>query len=139
VKAFTLRLEDAFRGEDIAGVTSFIGEDASGSFGLLAGHERMIAVLEPGLSRYRRGEAAWEYLAATGGVVYFSDNVLSFASRRYLLGSDPEAIGRELEAQLQAEGELHLAIENLRQMEQDMLKRLWDINRRGAGRGRPPA
>ena len=37
MKAFTLRLQDATHAEEITGVTSFVGEDASGSFGILAG------------------------------------------------------------------------------------------------------
>ena len=34
MKSFTMKLQDATRSEEIANVTSFVGEDASGSFGL---------------------------------------------------------------------------------------------------------
>ena len=42
---FTLLLQDATRTTSIAGVTSFVGEDDSGSFGILAGHARMMTSL----------------------------------------------------------------------------------------------
>jgi len=139
VNTFTLRLLDAGGGEDIDGVISFVGEDGSGSFGLLAGHARLLAVLGAGLSRFRRGAGPWRYLAAPGAVVHFADNVLTFCTRRYFLGDDAEVITHSLEQQMQEESQLHLAIANLRQMEQDMLKRLWEMGRRrSAGLGATP-
>ena len=60
MKGFSLLLRDANRFEHIAGVTSFVGEDASGSFGILPGHGRMMTSLVVGLARFRVGAAPAE-------------------------------------------------------------------------------
>jgi F-type H+-transporting ATPase subunit epsilon len=58
MNTFTLKLQDATRSKEIAGVTSFVGEDSSGSFGILAGHTRMMTSLLIGLARFRVDEEA---------------------------------------------------------------------------------
>jgi len=45
VSTFTLHLRDASQYERIEGVESFVGRDESGSFGILAGHARMMTAL----------------------------------------------------------------------------------------------
>lgn len=131
MKAFTLRLQDATRSEEIAGVTSFVGEDASGSFGILARHARMITTLVIGLARFRLGEDAWRYLALPGAVLYFHDNVLILSTRRYLLDDDYMRISQALQEQLLVEEEkLHTIKDSLHHMEEEVLKRLWEMGRK---------
>jgi len=134
VKSFSLRLQDATRSEEIAGVTSFIGEDASGSFGILAGHSRMLTALLIGLARFRVGEGAWQYLAVPGAVLYFQNNVLTLSTRRYLLDADYMRISLALQQQLLGEEEqLHTMKTSLHRMEEAMLKRLWEMGRKDTG------
>jgi F-type H+-transporting ATPase subunit epsilon len=134
VKAFTLWLQDATRSEEIAGVTSFVGNDASGSFGILAGHARMMTSLVIGLARFRIGEGAWQYLALPGAVLYFHGEVLTLSTRHYLLDDDYMRISQALQRQLLAEEEkLHAMKESLHHMEEEVLKRLWEMGRKGAG------
>lgn len=134
MKSFTLRLQDATHAEEITGVTSFVGEDASGSFGILAGHARMMTSLVIGLARFRVGNQAWQYLALPGAVLYFHDNVLTLSTRRYLLDDDYMRISQVLEQQLLAEEEkLHTMKESLHHMEEEILKRLWKMGRKGEG------
>jgi F-type H+-transporting ATPase subunit epsilon len=122
------------RGEEMAGVTSFVGEDASGSFGILAGHARTMASLIIGLARYRVGEGAWQYLAFPGAVLYFHHDVLTLNTRRYLQDSDYMRISQALQRQLLAEEEdLHTLKESLHRMEEEVLKRLSELGRKGAG------
>jgi len=133
VKTFTLMLQDATRGERIADVTSFIGEDASGSFGILAGHARLITSLVIGLARFRVGDGAWQYLAVPGAVLYFRDNLLTVSTRRYLLDQDYLRISQALHQQLMSEEEqLRGMRESLRRMEEQVLKRLWEMGRKVA-------
>jgi len=128
VKSFTLRLQDATHSEDIAGVTSFVGEDASGSFGILAGHARMIASLIFGLARFRIGENAWQYLALPGAVLYFHDDLLTLSTRHYLRDNDYMRVSEALQKQLLVEEEkLHTMKKSLRRMEEEVFKRLWEI------------
>ena len=130
---FTLRLQDATRAEEIAGVTSFVGEDASGSFGILADHGRMLTALVIGLARFRVGEQNWRYLAVPGAVLYFRNNVLTLSTRRYLLDDDYMRISNALQQQLLVEEEkLHTMKASLHHMEEEILKRLWEMGRKGA-------
>ena len=134
MKSFTLRLQDATQSEEIAGVTSFVGEDASGSFGILAGHARMMASLIIGLARFRIGEEAWQYLALPGAVLYFHDNVLTLSTRHYLRDNDYMRVSQALQQQLLAEEEkLHSMKKSLHHMEEEVFKRLWETYHKEQG------
>lgn len=128
MSTFTLHLQDALRYERIDGVSSFVGEDASGSFGVLAGHQRLLTCLVFGLARFRVGEAPWQYLAVPGAVLYFIDNALYVSTRRYLRDPDYGAISQALQEQLVAEeAELRATRESLRRMEEEVLHRIWQL------------
>lgn len=132
MSSFTLRLQDATHAEDIAGVTSFVGEDDSGSFGILPGHARLMTSLVIGLARFRIAAGAWTYLALPGAVLYFRHDILTLSTRRYLLDDDYMRISQALQQQLLAEEEkLHTMKESLHHMEEEILKRLWEMGRKG--------
>lgn len=134
MNSFTLQLQDANRSERIEGVTSFVGEDSTGAFGILAGHSRMMSSLNIGLARFRTGEGAWHYLALPGAVLYFRDNVLTLSTRHYLLDHDYTRISLALQQQLLAEEEkLRSLKESLHRMEQEVLKTLWEAGRESTG------
>ena len=132
MNTFTLLLQDASRSERIDGVNSFVGEDASGSFGILPDHSRMMTTLVIGLARFRIGDTNWQYLAMPGAVLYFLNNVLTLSTRRYLRDDDYTRISAALQEQLLAEEEqLHATRESLRRMEELLLKRLWELGHKG--------
>ena len=134
MKTFTLALHDATRSEEIAEVISFVGEDASGSFGILPGHARFMTSVVVGLARFRLSRGSRQYLALPGAVLYFYDNRLTISTRRYLLDDDYKRISRVLQEQLLAEEEkLYSIKQSLHQMEKEVLKRLWEMGRRGTG------
>ena len=134
MKAFTLQLQDATHAETINGVTSFVGEDASGSFGILAGHARMMASLIIGLARYRIGEDAWHYLALPGAVLYFHDNLLTLSTRHYLRDDDYMRVSQALAQQILAEEEkLQSMKKSLRNMEEEVLRHLWEMGHKDQG------
>ena len=130
MNAFTLHLQSATQYEEVDDVTSFVGEDGSGSFGIQAGHARMMAALNFGLARYRCGEQAWQYLALPGALLYFVDNRLYINTRHYVRDDDYERINAALREQLRKEetGLRHIK-ESLRRMEEEMFKRLREIQR----------
>lgn len=133
MKNFTLQLQGATQSQQISDVTAFIGEDASGSFGILASHARMITSLVIGLARFRTAENTWFYLAMPGALLYFHDNVLSLSTRRYLLDDNYERISLALQQQLLVEEEkLHNTKESLHRMDEEVLQRLWKIGQKGA-------
>jgi F-type H+-transporting ATPase subunit epsilon len=134
VSGFTLRLQDATRVEDIPGVASFVGEDSSGSFGIQAGHARMMTTLVTGLARFRQADAAWQYLAVPGAVLYFHAGVLTLSTRRYLVDSDYTRISDALQTSLLAEEErLRATRESLQRLEQEILRHLWESGRMSGG------
>ena len=132
MRTFTLILQDATHTQRIEQVTSFVGEDATGSFGILAGHARMMTSLVFGLARFRTGENVWQYLALPGAMLYFNANELSLGTRRYLVDNDYERISIALHEQLLAEEqELRELKKSLHHMEEEVLKRLWEIGHEG--------
>ena len=82
MNTFILHLQSATQYERIENVASFVGEDDSGSFGVLAGHARMMTSLVFGLARFRTPGADWEFLALPGALLYFVDNQLHINTRR---------------------------------------------------------
>jgi F-type H+-transporting ATPase subunit epsilon len=127
---FTLKLYDSLAAKEIEGVHSFVGEDHSGSFGVLAGHARMMTCLAFGLCRFKTLEDGWQYLALPGALLYFADDVLHLHTRRYYLGSDYENMASVLENELLTEDrELESIKSSVRQLERAMLKRLWESGR----------
>jgi F-type H+-transporting ATPase subunit epsilon len=130
VNTFVLHLQDATQYERIEGVASFIGEDRSGSFGILAGHARAMTSLVFGLARFRVTEH-WEFLALPGALLYFVDNALYLSTRRFLRDDNYERISLLLEQQLRAEeSNLRGMKESLLRLEREMLKRLWKTDMR---------
>jgi len=128
VTDFTLVLQDATRTTTIAGVTDFVGEDSSGSFGILAGHARMMTALVLGLARFRTAGGPWQYLALPGAVLCFDHNVLTLSTRHFLLDDDYLRISEALQQQLLAEEEtLHTMKTSLHRMEEELFRRLWEI------------
>ena len=129
MSSFQLQLQDATRTERIPGVTSFVGEDRSGSFGILPGHTRLMASLNIGLARFRIGEGAWQYLAIPGGLLYFDANLLTLSTRHYLIDEDYSRISIAMQQQLLAEeARLHGMKASLHRMEEEMLRRMWRLS-----------
>jgi len=130
MKSFSLSLRDVNRGETIDGVTSFVGEDESGSFGLLSGHARFMTSLVFGLARFRTGSAQWHYLAVPGALLYFADDALHITTQRYLLDDDYERVsGRLRDELLKEEKSLREVKASLRKMEDELFRRLWQLGR----------
>ena len=128
---FVLNLFDATHEQRITGVTSFVGEDASGSFGIQPNHARFMTTLVFGLARFRLGTEDWQHLALPGAVVYFNNNELTISTRHFLIDTDLERISTLLDQQLIAEEEkLRATRESLHRMEQALLKRMLNLKRK---------
>lgn len=132
MKPFVMHLQSATAYERLADVTAFIGQDLSGSFGILAGHERVMTPLTFGLARFRTQDGEWQFLALPGGLLYFVANELFINTRRYLRDRDYTAIVRAIDEQLLVEeATLSQLRASLHRLEEEMFTRLWRLNRRG--------
>ncbi len=128
---FALTLASPRQVEHIDAVESFVGTDASGRFGILAGRTPLVTVLAFGLARIRLADAAdWRYLALPGGTLHFADNRLHIACRHFTLGDDPTRLQAALTEQAQREDERRADLRhNLERFEQTLMKRLWEMER----------
>ncbi len=125
MKTFVMRLDSATRCEIVENVVSFVGEDSSGSFGIMAGHARMITFLTFGLARLRSAGGETEYLALPGGLLYFVGNELRISTRRYFRSKDYNEMENILDRQLQEEEEnLRAVKDSLRRLDESILRRL---------------
>ena len=130
MKTFSLIIQDATHAEQIEGLSSFVGEDMSGSFGILADHARIMTILVMGLARYRVGNEPWQYLAQPGAVLSFQDNLLTISTRHYFRDENYMQISSDLQQKLLAEEqELHSVKHSLQHMEKEILKHMWELRR----------
>lgn len=128
---FALQIQDATQLKRIDHVSAFVGEDVSGSFGLLSGHARFMTSLVIGLSRFRVAQGAWQYLAMPGGLLYFQNNVLTLNTRHFLLDENYARISVALQQQIIAEEQaLHAMKQSLHRLEEEALRRLWRLGLR---------
>jgi len=128
--SFNILLQDTTHSQTYEGVTSFVGEDNSGSFGVMANHSRMMATLVMGLARFRINEQPWQYVATPGALIYFFNNQLTLSTRHFFIDEDYMRISLALEEQLlKEENQLRNQKQSLRHMEEVVLKHLWDIGR----------
>lgn len=127
MSGFKLTLASPARVQQIDAVDSFIGQDASGQFGLLGGHEPFITVLEWGLARFRSsGSTNWRYLALPGGTLRFRDDRLEIATRSFVLGDALETVRSQLEHETRVEAVRRASLRSsLDQIEQALMQRLW--------------
>lgn len=130
MNSFELVLQDTTHAERHSNISSFVGEDASGGFGIMPNHARFMTSLVMGLSRFRTGANNWQYIAAPGALLYFHNNQLKLLTRHFLIDADYMRISTALAQQLlEEEAQLSAQKQSLRRMEEEVLKRLWEVSR----------
>jgi len=133
MRAFTLSLLDGHRAIDIDDATSLVAADASGAFGVQAGHGELLTVLEPGLFRYRTLQAPdWHFGACLGGMLRCETRqartAVSIVSGRFLLGPEPAALQAQLDGLLAQESRLRISTRESRlQMDLVLYKRMQEL------------
>lgn len=129
MKTLMLQINDAMRGERHDGITSFVGADASGSFGILPGRAPFMTVMDYGLARFCDATGTWRYLACPGAVLQLAGNVVAIHARRYLVDEDYARISARLAGELaREEAELAGVKANLQRLEQELLRRLRELD-----------
>lgn len=111
-------------------IVSLVGSDASGRFGIQAGHEFFITCLQPGLIRLCDDNGHWFYLAQPGAVLVFEHGQLNIACTEFMRGADADQLLNQLEKNwLQQDEDLHAAKSSITQVEQTLARKLWQMNR----------
>jgi F-type H+-transporting ATPase subunit epsilon len=130
MNGFSLTLFGTARTQRIDGVQAFVGLDASGLFGLRAGHESFMTVLAHGLHRYQRADGSWVYLALPGGLARFTDNRLRISCQRFLEHDDYRGLVDRLDAELRKESaQLAATRASVHNLERELLQRLLKARR----------
>lgn len=125
MKSFSLKLLSPTRTEEVKDVVSFVGKDATGSFGILPDAARRIAVLTLGLAQLRHASSETEYLALPGGLLYFVDNVLQISSEDFVRDTNFEKITAVLEKKRkEEEGSVSEIKRSLHRLDEEIMKRL---------------
>lgn len=120
-----LRLQDATQELVVEQVRSFVGEDASGSFGILSSHDRFITCLEFGMARFQTQDGQWNYLAVPGAVLRCLGDELILSCRHFVLEQDYRAVRQALEGRLAEEEEAIQRVKSsLQNLEEELLRRL---------------
>jgi len=128
--SFLLHLQSATRYQRVDAVTRFVGQDATGSFGILPGRASFMTILGFGLARFRVADGPWKFIACPGAVLSFENDQLCLNTRRYLVDDDYERISALLTGQLaQEEHALRAVKENIQKLEQELLRRLRQLDR----------
>ncbi|MDG6773827.1 hypothetical protein QCB45_05745 [Thiomicrorhabdus sp. ZW0627] len=133
MRHFSLVIQSPGQRQVFDEVRSFVGEDPTGSFGILSGHIRMMTSLVMGLSRFQVEGEDWRYVATPGALLYFVDDTLTLTTRRFAVDADYTKISHVLHEKMQKE-EVLLSRQkhSFRRMEEEVLKRLWEMNTPGA-------
>ena len=135
MNTFVMNLFDNTSQLRVDGISSFIGIDVSGSFGLQAHHARFMTTLVFGLARFRQGDEDWQFLALPGGVLYFKENELTVSTRHFLVDTDLDRISEKLDRELIVEEEnLRATRLSLHRMEQAILKQMVSLQRKSSWR-----
>jgi len=131
---FALTLLDNRGSEQFDQVVQFIGADANGSFGILAGHMHSVVLLRYGLARFCDQQGVWHYLALPGGVLRFLGNQLTITSVRYFIGDEPDLICDRLADEMaRTDSEIHSARATLSEIERSLVRRLAELSQQRAG------
>ena len=132
MRPFEVCLQSAEQSETFQNVVSFVGEDASGQFGLLGHHARMMTCLIYGLATLRYVTDEIDYLAVPSGLLYFRNNRLVISTRHYIRNKDYNIILGALDKTFQIEEQnLSRIKDSLHRLDESMLKRLFELKRQG--------
>ena len=127
---FKINLYGTTQNETIENAISFVGEDQSGSFGIMSNHARMMTCLKFGLAYFRNEKNEVEYLAFPGAVVYFVNNNLHISTRHYFRDKNYHEIIAKLEQQLLVEEQNISSIKGtLHRLDEMTFRRLWELER----------
>ena len=129
---FQLILQDMTRQWRDEQVQSFVASDASGSFGIQAGHETFVTCLRPGLARFLGGDDKWHYIAQPGAVLWFADDQLYLSTAQFILSDQRDQLLEQMDEEWKAAAEaLGSTKRSIAQVEQALARKLWEMNKRG--------
>ena len=133
MNTFTLELTDSLHVQTFDNIVQFIGSDNTGSFGILAGHAPLVAVLRYGVARFEDESGNWRYMALPGGVLRFTNNRLTVTSVHCFLGGDRDTLAKQLvQAMEDEDSDIFSARATLDRIEKSLMRRLAELGKAGS-------
>jgi F-type H+-transporting ATPase subunit epsilon len=125
---------------DAAEVVHLRAEDASGAFGILAGHTDFLTVLETSVLSWRQGDGREHHCAVRGGVLTVSGGQeIAIATREAVVSDDLAALERDvISAMERRAGEEESARTATARLHLGAIRRMF-ADLRADGRGPRPA
>lgn len=132
MNSFTIYLQSITKEEQIHNVMSFVSEDDSGKYGVMANHCRMLTNIKIGMSKITYTNFTTEYLALASGIIYFTNNKLYINTKNYTRSDDYYKLVEILNTQLKSEDQAIKNInETIERVDEMVLKRLWELEQAG--------
>lgn len=125
MKAFVVHLQSPSSYERLNGVRSFICSDDSGSFGILAGHERLMTVLSPGIASLQMVSGEQLFIGLPESFLYVLNDEIFISTRKYVKETNYFNLARSLQAKLHEEEQLKIEMrQTIKKMEEALIKQL---------------
>ena len=130
MKPFSVVINDFTQAWQNDSVSSFVGRDASGSFGILAAHENFMTTLPAGMARFYLPESGWQYLAQPGSVLLFEQGRLYLSTTQFIISDESEKLVNLMESLWQRlEHQKRAARQSQLQIEQALTRKLWEMSK----------
>ena len=123
---------------DEEGVTALRAEDASGSFGILAGHAPFLTTLATTVVRWTGATGTRRYCAVRNGVLSVTDgSTIAIATREAVVGDELAVLDRQVISRFEADREAERAerIEGTRLQLDAIRKIVAHLQSTGSGSG----
>lgn len=126
---FKLNIITPSHTQKVENISSFRGEDSSGSFGILPKHIEFLTILEPSISIVLIDEEE-EYFAFNGGILSFKKDILTITTKEFVQSkqiSELQGIIKKFSQEQQIkESIFHL---NMKNLETAFFKKIIELER----------
>lgn len=130
MNTFAMTLYSAAQQTDYAQVIQFVGQDASGSFGVLAGAEDLLTMLPFGMVRFQTADLLWHYLAVPEAVLHFTANRMHVTASSFIVGDDRNRMTQLLDSTRHEQTQrVHSTRLSVQQLDQALMRKFLQTGR----------
>ena len=117
--SYSLKIDD---------VISFVGSDASGSFGIMAHRLPLVTILTFGIATLKKIDKSIEYLGLSGGVLSFKDNTLTIISLFAIKSRKLDKLANTLNDAVKGDEERSKKIRGyIQKLDEEIMKRIKEM------------
>ncbi len=125
LKSFTCKVYSPKNILTINEVSSFVGEDNSGSFGIMAGRYPLVTILKCSTAKLKLNDDSVLYLGISGGVLSFKSNILTIVTSFAIQSENIEDLTEALDVAIAKDEERSQKIQGyIQKLDDEILKRI---------------